>query len=64
LVTLGFSHLHLDDLMEEVNVVLPLLASVGLKMLKPDEVIGSQLEAEGRVLAEVVAEHVLMRFWS
>jgi predicted type IV restriction endonuclease len=64
LVTLGFSHLHLDDLMEEVNVVLPLLASVGLKMLKPDEVIGSQLEVEGRVLAEVVAEHVLMRFWS
>jgi predicted type IV restriction endonuclease len=63
-VTLGFSHLHLDDLMEEVNVVLPLLASVGLKMLKPDEVIGSQLEVEGRVLAEVVAEHVLMRFWS
>jgi hypothetical protein len=63
-VTLGFSHLHLDDLMEEVNVVLPLLASVGLKMLKLDEVIGSQLEAEGRVLAEVVAEHVLMRFWS
>jgi predicted type IV restriction endonuclease len=63
-VTLGFSHLHLDDLMEEVNVVLPLLASVGLKMLKPDEVIGSQLEAEGHVLAEVVAEHVLMRFWS
>jgi predicted type IV restriction endonuclease len=63
-VTLGFSHLHLDDLMEEVNIVFPLLASVGLKMLKPDEVIGSQLEAEGRVLAEVVAAHVLMRFWS
>jgi hypothetical protein len=33
-------------------------------MLKLEEVICDQLEAEGHVLAEKVAEHVLTSFWS
>jgi hypothetical protein len=44
--------------------VLPLLDSAGAKMLKLEEVIYDQLEAEGHVLAEKVAEHVLMCFQS
>jgi hypothetical protein len=37
---------------------------MGAKMLQLEEVVGGQLEAEGRALAEVVAEHVLMCFQS
>jgi hypothetical protein len=48
--------------MEEVSVVLPLLDSTGAKMLKLEEVVGGQLEAEGHALAEAVAEHVLTCF--
>jgi hypothetical protein len=49
---------------EEVSATLPLLNSMGAKMLQLEEVVGGQLEAEGRALAEVVAEHVLMCFQS
>jgi hypothetical protein len=49
---------------EEVSTALPLLDSAGAKMLKLEEVIGGQLEAEGRALAEAMAEHVLTCFWS
>jgi hypothetical protein len=36
--------------------------SVGAKILKLEEVIGGQLEAEGHTLAKAVAEHVLTCF--
>jgi hypothetical protein len=62
-VPLSFSPLHFRDPVWEVSVVLPLLDSTGAKMLKL-EVIGEQLEAEGRALAETVAEHVLTCFRS
>jgi hypothetical protein len=47
---------------EEISVVLPLLDSTRAKMLQLEEVIGSQVEVEGHVLAEEVAEHMLMCF--
>jgi hypothetical protein len=51
LVPLDFSPLRIEDPVEEVSVTLPLLDSAGAKMLNLEEVIGDQLEAEGRVLA-------------
>jgi hypothetical protein len=33
-------------------------------MMRLEEVIGDQIEVEGCILAEKVAEHVLMCFWS
>jgi hypothetical protein len=63
-VPLGLSPLCTVDPVEEVTVALPLLHSVGAKMLKLEEVIGGQLEVEGRTLAKAVAEYVLTRFWS
>jgi hypothetical protein len=63
-VPLGFSPLCTGDPVEEVTAVLPLLASVGAKMLKLEEVIGSQLEVEAHVLAVAVAEYVLTCFQS
>jgi hypothetical protein len=44
--------------------VLLLLDSVGAKMSRLEEVIGGQLMVEGRVLAQAMAEHVLMCFRS
>jgi hypothetical protein len=44
--------------------VLPLLIFAGAKMLKLEEVIADQVEAEGHVLVERVAEHVLTCFQS
>jgi hypothetical protein len=46
--------------MDEVSTALPPLDFAGIKMLKLEEVVGDQLEAEGRVLAE----HVLICFQS
>jgi hypothetical protein len=63
-VLLGFSPLRTGDPVEEVSTVLPLLDSAGAKMLKLEEVIGGQLEEEGRALVEAVVEHVLTCFWS
>jgi hypothetical protein len=60
-VPLGFSPLHSREPAPEVSIVLPLLDSAGAKILKL-EVIGGQLEAEGRALAKAVAEHVLTCF--
>jgi hypothetical protein len=48
--------------MEEVTATLPHLDSAGAKMLKLEEVIDDQLEAEGRTLAKVVVEYVLTCF--
>jgi hypothetical protein len=44
--------------------VLPLLIFAGAKMLKLEEVAADQVEAEGHVLVERVAEHVLTCFQS
>jgi hypothetical protein len=48
----------------EVSTALPLLDSVGAKMLKLEEVVGGQLEADDCAMVEIVAEHVLICFWS
>jgi hypothetical protein len=64
LVPIGFCPLHARDPMEEVSAALPLLDSVGAKMLKLEEVGGGELEVEGRTLAKAVAEYVLTCFWS
>jgi hypothetical protein len=63
-VPLYFSTLHSGELVQEVSSSLPLLDSVGAKMMKFVEVICDQLEAEGHVLVEQVTEHVLTCFWS
>jgi hypothetical protein len=60
-VPLGFSPLRSEELVHEVSTVLSLLDCVGAKMLKLEEVVCDQLEAEGCVLAEKVAEHVRCR---
>jgi hypothetical protein len=57
-VPLNFSPFRTVDPVEEVSATLPILNSVGAKMLKLEEVIGSQLEAEGRALAEAVVEYL------
>jgi hypothetical protein len=44
--------------------VLSLLDFADIKMLELEDVIGGRLEAEGRILAEAVVEHVLMYFHS
>jgi hypothetical protein len=64
LVPLGFNPLSSGLLAQEVGTVLPLLDSAGARMSWLEEVIEGQLEAEGRVLAQAVAEHVLMCFRS
>jgi hypothetical protein len=61
-VPFSFSPLRVEDPVEEVSVALPLLDSIGAKMSKLEEVIGGQLEVEGRALAEAVVEHVLTCF--
>jgi hypothetical protein len=61
---LGFSPLRSGDPVQEVSAVLPLLIFAGAKMLKLEEVIADQVEAEGHVLVERVAEHVLTCFQS
>jgi hypothetical protein len=42
----------------------PLLDSAGVKMSELEDIIASRLEVEGCILAEAVAEHVLMCFCS
>jgi hypothetical protein len=64
LVPLGISPLHSREPVQEVSTALPLLDSTGAKMLKLEEVICNQLEAEGHVLAKKVAKHMLTCFRS
>jgi hypothetical protein len=64
LVHFGFSPLRSGVPAQEVSAELPLLDSTGAKMSKLEDVVTSRLEAEGRILAEVVAEHVLLCFRS
>jgi hypothetical protein len=61
-VPFGFSPLRSGVPVQEVSAELPQLDSTGAKMSKLEDVIASRLEAEGRNLAEVVAEHVLLCF--
>jgi hypothetical protein len=49
---------------QEVSSELPLLDSAGVKMSELEDIIASRLEVEGCILAEAVAEHVLMCFCS
>jgi hypothetical protein len=63
-VPLGFSPLRTGEPVEEVSDVLSHFDSIGTKMLKLEEVIGSQLEVEGCALAKAVVECVLTCFWS
>jgi hypothetical protein len=60
LVSFGFSPLRFGVPDQEVSVELPLLDSAGAKMLELEDVITNRLEAEGRILAETVAKHVLL----
>jgi hypothetical protein len=61
---LGFNPLCSGEPVQEVSTVLPMLESTGAKMQSLEEVVSEQLEAEGHALAEKVAEHMLMCFWS
>jgi hypothetical protein len=49
---------------QQVSVELLLLDSASVKMSELEDVIGDRLEVAGRILAEAVAEHVLMWFHS
>jgi hypothetical protein len=60
LVPFGFSPLWSEVPAQEVGAELPLLDSAGANMLELEDVIASRLEAEGHILAEAVAEHVLL----
>jgi hypothetical protein len=60
LLPFGFSPLWSGVPAQEVSAQLPLLDSAGAKMLQLEDVIANWLEAEGRILAEAVAEHVLL----
>jgi hypothetical protein len=64
LVPFSFGPIRSGELAREVSNVLPTLESTGAKMLRLEEVVVDQLEAEGRILAEKVAEHVLTCFRS
>jgi hypothetical protein len=64
LVPFGFSPLWSGVPAPEVGAELPLLDSASAKMLELEDVVASQLEAEGRILAEAVAEHVLLCLYS
>jgi hypothetical protein len=64
LVPLDFSPICSGGPAQEMSQVLPTLDSAGAKILTLEEVIDDQLEAEGRDLAEKVAEHMLTYFRS
>jgi hypothetical protein len=60
LVPFVFSPLRSGVPAQEVSAELPLLDFAGAKMSELEDVIASQLEAEGHILAEAVAEHVML----
>jgi hypothetical protein len=64
LVPFGFSPLRSGVSTQEVSAELPLLDSAGAKMSELEDVVTSRLEAKGCILAEAVAEHVLLCFYS
>jgi hypothetical protein len=46
----------------EAGVVLPLLDSAGRKISQLEKAVGSRLDEEGRALAQVVTDHMMMCF--
>jgi hypothetical protein len=64
LASFGFSPVRIGDAAPEGSVVVPLLDSTGTKISQLEDAVGSHIEEEGRALAQVVAEHVLMCFRS
>jgi hypothetical protein len=64
LASFGFSPIQGGDAAPEAGVVLPLLDSAGRKISQLEEAISSRLEEEGRALAQVVADHMLICFQS
>jgi hypothetical protein len=63
-VPFGFSLIRGGDAAPEADIVLPLLDSTGRKISQLEKAVGSRLKEEGRTLAQAVADHVLMCFWS
>jgi hypothetical protein len=63
-VSFGFSLFRSRVPAQGVSAKLPLLNSAGIKMSELEDVVGSRLEAEGRIQVEAVVEHVLMCFRS
>jgi hypothetical protein len=63
-VPLGFSPVCTRFPAQEVGAVLLLLDLAGAKISRLEEAFGDQLEAEGRILAQEVAEHVVLCFHS
>jgi hypothetical protein len=64
LAPLDFNPIRTGHSTPEVGIMLSLLDSAGTKISQPEEVVGSRLEQEVRVLAQVVAEHLMMCFQS
>jgi hypothetical protein len=60
LVPFSFSPLRSGVPAQEVSAELPLLDSTGAKMLELEDVIANRLEAECCILAEAIAEHVML----
>jgi hypothetical protein len=52
------------DAAPEAGAMLLLLDLAGTKISQQEEVVGSHLVEEGRALAQAVAEHWLICFWS
>jgi hypothetical protein len=63
-VSLGFSPIHPRGPYGRGYHCTPAAQLYWSKMLQLGEVIGGWLEVEGCVLAEVIVEHVLLRFHS
>jgi hypothetical protein len=64
LVPFVFSPLWSRAPAQEDSAELPLLDSASAKMSMLEDVIASRLEAEGRIMTEAVAKHVLLCFRS
>jgi hypothetical protein len=64
LAPLSFSPVRSGEPAREVSNVLPMLDSVGAKMLMLEGVVSEKLEAKHRILAEKVVEYVLTCFQS
>jgi hypothetical protein len=64
LASFDFSPIWGGNVAPEASVVLSLLDSAGRKISQREEAVSSRMEEEGRALAQVVTDHVLMCFRS
>jgi hypothetical protein len=64
MVSFGFSPVRNGDTAANAGIMLPILDSARRKISQMEDTIDSRLEEEGRALAQAVADHVLMCFWS